>query len=256
MKADKIFFFDIDGTLAIQGETTPGNREALCGLKEAGYPTFICTGRPPFYAKELYGDLVEGIVCCNGRAVVYRDQLIYSMPLGKEQMDHIISRFQALKLGYLFYSTDRVLIVDAPERINRYMASCYGAERITGVREEIPYYSMDIFYNSEEHWKQAQEDLKDLLILNDHAGKGSADCSTFDFDKGTAVKFVLEHFGIDRDHAYAFGDGSNDVVMMKAVGRGIAMGNGVEEVKQAAWKVTDTIENEGILKALRAEGIL
>ena len=51
----KIFFFDIDGTLAMHGQIPPGNLEALRRLKEAGHLTFVCTGRPVFYAEALFG---------------------------------------------------------------------------------------------------------------------------------------------------------------------------------------------------------
>ena len=54
---DKILFFDIDGTLGQHGVITESNLKALHLLKEKGYKTFICTGRAPFYAKRLFGDL-------------------------------------------------------------------------------------------------------------------------------------------------------------------------------------------------------
>ena len=49
----KIFFFDIDGTLAIHGVIPESNLKALQLLKEQGHYTFICTGRSPFYAQNL-----------------------------------------------------------------------------------------------------------------------------------------------------------------------------------------------------------
>lgn len=45
---NKIFFFDIDGTLAIHHHIPKSNLEALQLLKDKGYLTFICTGRAPF----------------------------------------------------------------------------------------------------------------------------------------------------------------------------------------------------------------
>ena len=44
----KIFFFDIDGTLAIHGVIPEGNLKALKLLQDQGHFTFICTGRAPF----------------------------------------------------------------------------------------------------------------------------------------------------------------------------------------------------------------
>lgn len=48
----------------------------------------------------------------------------------------------------------------------------------------------------------------------------------------------------------AFGDAENDMEMIKTVKYGIAMGNAMDSLKQAAWDVTDTNDQMGIAKAL------
>ena len=48
----------------------------------------------------------------------------------------------------------------------------------------------------------------------------------------------------------ACGDGDNDIVMLREVGFGVAMGNADDEVKAAADAVTDTNEAEGAAKAI------
>ena len=68
----KIFFFDIDGTLAMHGQIPPGNLEALRRLKQAGHLTFVCTGRPVFYAERCSVPLVSGYIACNGRYLYIR----------------------------------------------------------------------------------------------------------------------------------------------------------------------------------------
>ena len=54
MRKKKYFFFDIDGTLAIHGVIPEGNLKALKLLQDQGHLTFICTGRAPFYAQNLF----------------------------------------------------------------------------------------------------------------------------------------------------------------------------------------------------------
>ena len=51
--------------------------------------------------------------------------------------------------------------------------------------------------------------------------------------------------------AVAFGDGENDLDMLKAVQLGIAMGNGEEQVKQIADYVTSDINEDGIYNACK-----
>ncbi|MBQ5852530.1 MAG: HAD hydrolase family protein, partial [Rikenellaceae bacterium] len=74
--------------------------------------------------------------------------------------------------------------------------------------------------------------------------------------KQQGVDTMLAYFGISREEAMAFGDGGNDVSMLGHVGWGVAMGNAVDTAKQAAVYVTDTVDNEGICKALQHFGLI
>ncbi len=46
------------------------------------------------------------------------------------------------------------------------------------------------------------------------------------------------------------GDGENDLELIKAAGLGIAMGNAPEQVKRAAQRVVERVENCGLAEAL------
>ena len=54
----------------------------------------------------------------------------------------------------------------------------------------------------------------------------------------------------------AFGDGENDITMLDLVGTGIAMGNADEEVKKHADYVTTSVDEDGILLALKHFNII
>ena len=49
----------------------------------------------------------------------------------------------------------------------------------------------------------------------------------------------------------AFGDGENDIDMLRFVQIGVAMQNAEDCVKEAADYITDTSKNDGIYKALK-----
>ena len=62
--------------------------------------------------------------------------------------------------------------------------------------------------------------------------------------KGKALKMLCAALGIDVRDTLAFGDGTNDLDMIQTAGVGVAMGNAVEEVKQAAdWVAPRNVEN-------------
>ena len=70
-----------------------------------------------------------------------------------------------------------------------------------------------------------------------------------DGGKAVGMQVMLEHFGWTKDNAIAFGDGGNDVDMLRFAGIGVAMGNATDEPKAAADYVTDSVDDAGIANA-------
>lgn len=253
---NKIFFFDIDGTLANRGVISQSNIDVLKKLKEKGYLTFICTGRAGHYAKRLFKDLVSGYIACNGRYIIYNNQKILGVSFDEDELTQLKQRFDQEDCGYLLISDDVSIPVNIDEKKLPGIYHDYGKEHIAFDDKDLPIYTFDLFYHDLDHRDRVIEAFKDIIVFNDHGGHGSGDCSTIRFDKGHAIKYLLDYFNIDKDHAYAFGDGYNDQAMFCEVNHCIAMGNAVDVLKQKASYVTDTIDQEGIKKALMHEGIL
>ena len=61
--------------------------------------------------------------------------------------------------------------------------------------------------------------------------------------KGTALKYLAEHYGVRMDEVVAVGDWINDLPMLRVAGRSFAMGHAPEVVKAAA---TDRLEHTPI----------
>ena len=57
-------------------------------------------------------------------------------------------------------------------------------------------------------------------------------------------------WGIKKEELLTIGDQNNDIDLVKAGGIGVAMGNGSEELKACADYITDTVENNGFVKAI------
>lgn len=74
--------------------------------------------------------------------------------------------------------------------------------------------------------------------------------------KSSGISKFMEQYGIDRSEIMAFGDGENDIEMLKFAGIGVAMGNAKDEVKAAADFVTDSVDENGIENALRHFGLI
>ena len=79
----------------------------------------------------------------------------------------------------------------------------------------------------------------------------SADVSLKDWGKADAIEYIIEYLNIPIENTYAFGDGHNDIEMLKKVNVGIAMGNAVGELKEVANYITSNIFDDGIQKAMK-----
>jgi len=63
--------------------------------------------------------------------------------------------------------------------------------------------------------------------------------------KASGVALVADALGVDAADVLAIGDGRNDIEMLRWAGRGVAMGQAVEEVIAAADDVTDAVYDDG-----------
>lgn len=247
---NKILFFDIDGTLGHRGKIIDSNIKALKELKDKGYLTFICTGRAPFYAEKLFGDLVSGIISCNGRFIMYQGKMLYGKAFNEEELLDIKKRLDDNDFGAMFVGSNLASSYHLDDSEVEFLVKEYGKEHVGDI-EEV--YTLDIFYHDD--FKKLESCFKDMLVLNDHHN-GNCDCSTIGFDKGDAIKYLLNHFNISKDNAYAFGDGYNDQAMFREVNHRIAMKNGVDVLKAQATYVSDYFDQDGVLKALKHERLL
>ena len=69
--------------------------------------------------------------------------------------------------------------------------------------------------------------------------------------KATGIQKVLDHYHLDQDDTYAFGDGENDLEMIEFCRVGVAMGNACDELKEIAEYVTDSVNDDGIYHAFK-----
>ena len=67
---------------------------------------------------------------------------------------------------------------------------------------------------------------------------------------------MIKYFGLKLEDTMAFGDGGNDISMLRHAAIGVAMGNASDEVKAAANYVTASVDDDGIKKALEHFNII
>ena len=251
-----LVFFDIDGTLATGKHVPESAAEGLRLLRENGNLVFICTGRNPAYAQKNFGQYADGFICCNGRLAVKGGEVLYSHPLSDEQIREIVKRMDAVGAGYAFLGTDEGYYGGDPagyEVMSRVQDKGFVKN---GLAEHMNVYTFDAYLGTPDRISVIQEALDGFAIANPHGPHPSADITVLGVDKGTALVHVAEVLGVPLENTYGFGDGRNDICMLKTVGHGIAMGNAIDETKAAAEYVTTDINDNGVWNGLKHYGLI
>ena len=70
--------------------------------------------------------------------------------------------------------------------------------------------------------------------------------------KASGLEHVARELGLGAEDALAIGDGRNDIEMLRWAARGVAMGQAVQEVHEAADATTDTVYDDGAAVELRS----
>ena len=75
-------------------------------------------------------------------------------------------------------------------------------------------------------------------------------------DKGNALKFLANHYGIAMENTVAIGDNLNDRSMVVAAGTGVAVGNAVEGLKDAADFISLSNDEGAVAQVIKKFGYI
>lgn len=253
----RIVFFDIDGTLAVGKEVPASAAEAIAHIRSHGDLVFVCTGRARSYAEGNFGSLADGFVCCNGRLAFMGDRHLFEAPLTAGQVAQAKDRLDALGAGYCFFEEWQAWYGGNPA-YRPVAEGVLGLGRLgDGVDPaSLRAYNFDVYFDDAAHRARICDALADTCLVNPHGPHPSADVTVLGVDKGDAVRNVADSLGVSIEDTYAFGDGLNDICMLRAAGHGVAMGNAEDETKRVAEFVTTDILDNGVARGLAHFGIV
>ncbi len=259
MNSDKkIVFFDLDGTLMNEDKMiSESTKQSLKALQDKDVHTVICTGRAPLMFKWLLEELsIDSYISMNGQHVVLEGKEIYSNPMKPEILQQLTELAENNGHG-LTYSTFDSFVTNADT--HPLVEECIG-------RLKIPYPPVDPKVYSHSDVNQVQiystpEELKEYKeLFTDYSfvrwDVSSVDMLPTNASKAIGIEKMLEHMSIPVENSFAFGDGANDIQMIKMVGTGVAMDNAIPELKEVADLITASCSDDGIMKGLLEVGLL
>ena len=263
----RLVALDIDGTLLSWVEDTgaphpvvsPAVADAVCRARESGAEIVLASGRSPHGMTEMaealgLHELTERawIVASNG-AVVFRypplevvvEETFDAAPAVRAVLERRPSAMVAVEergVGYRVSKdfpagelTGDMIVTDVDEIV---------AEPVSRVIIRDPEATAEDFIAL----------ARDLgLHPTEYVVGWTAwlDLSPVGVSKASGLERVCAELGLTAADVLAIGDGRNDIEMLRWAGRGVAMGQSVEEVHEAADATTETVYDEGAAVELR-----
>jgi len=244
---------DIDGTLITSNhEVTESTKNAAGKLYERGIELALASSRPPRSIVPLADALnLKGpFAAFNGALVVRRNGEVLARSVLSTE---IIARVKAIadhfEIGvWLYDELDwwapwRDAFVDREEHTSGFPPRIEGyAERIAGDANKLTVVGKPELV--------ALAERRVLTELGDQVSASKSkprflDVTSYGVHKGTVVVRLAELLDIPTGRVAVIGDGPNDVEMFRQAGVSIAMGQAVDEVKEAAGNVTSSNDDEG-----------
>ena len=258
----KSIFLDIDGTLvSFKTHRIPQSTvDALARAKERGVGIYISTGRPLQLITNLgqISHLIDGYITTNGALCIIGGETVCSTPIGRADADTLLADSAASDFACLVVG-ERGVVLHNPKPV-----------------------FFDVFVR-----QLAVDSIDTSLTLGDIAGQRILQFSPFidaaheqalmrrmtgcvsgrwhpaftditsrQADKGIGLEKMAARLGLDISETMAFGDGGNDLSIIRRAGIGVAMGNAGPDVKAAADYVTTSVDDDGILNALVGLGVI
>lgn len=256
----KAVFFDIDGTLVSfkTHRVSPAVLDGLRRLQAKGVKLFIATGRHR-QSIGLAADVFpfDGFVTINGQYCFAGDQVLRRRTIAKEVVARQVALLEETGAPCLFLDDTGNLYVNPGPK-----AEIFPKQLAFPLPDPIPprqvlernIYQMTAFFTKEEELAAGDRFFPGLEVMRWHPA--FVDVIAPGGGKDYGMDAILEHFGFDLSESMAFGDGENDLPMLRHAHIGVAMGNADEFVKKQADYVTGSVDEDGILTALEHFGLL
>lgn len=93
---------------------------------------------------------------------------------------------------------------------------------------------------------------KDIAVKVNTLNNGiyAVDVNSNEVSKANAIEFLIDYLNLNKSEIVAIGDNMNDISLFEHAGYRVAMGNAVDELKAIADFVTDSVEEQGIIKVI------
>ena len=266
----KAIILDIDGTLYnSQKMISERTKKALLDIQNRGTKLVLASGRPisnmEHIMHELEMDKHHGLlVAYNGASVMDCEtkEIVYNKTMSTLEAKSVLNHLKNFNLipmiahegvmyvndvfsGMIQYNGKQINIIEYESRGGKYTLC---EKRDLAEFVDFPLNKIliagDPDYLKENHSKVSEPFVGNLSSM--FTAAFYYEFTAQGVDKANALHEVLVPMGILPEETISFGDGQNDLSIIRFAGLGVAMGNAVDELKNAADEVTLSHDEDGI----------
>lgn len=256
----KAVFFDVDGTLMSfkTHQILDSTQKAIEQLQRQGIKIIVSTGRSINSIDHLKFLDFDGFITFNGGYCVTQESgVLFKQAIDTNDIKAVLNYTKTRPLSFSLMSEKEITIHDVtPEIAGMYAHLNLPVPPLVDMHkvDTTSILQTNIFLGPEEEGAFMKN-----VMPNSVASRWTplfADVNPKGQSKRVGIDIFCKHFGIGVDQTMAFGDGGNDIMMLKHVAIGVAMGNANPEVKEIADYITTDVDDDGIWNALKHFGVI
>lgn len=256
---------DLDGTLTNQKkEVTPYTREMIADYIDRGGTVILASGRPTYgvmgVAEQLSLPEKGGyILSYNGGAVTdcRNGAVLFSQPMDASCIEKLEEQGRESGACLVTYHGGDILTRDPsdPYTVVEQKINGMAIREVSSVAEAVSFPVIKCLMTAAPDRRPAiEEDLQaywDGRLTVTHSQPFFIEITANGIDKAHSLRQLMEKLGGSVSELAAFGDGMNDMPMIRCAGMGVAMENGEQALKDAADVVTLSNEEDGVACVVR-----